>query len=264
MSKIKNINLISIESALWGDPQKTTLENRVFNIIMFMVFISAAIQTIMNILINQTLYICLISFSVTAIGLSIYLYCLFIKKYKPFVLPIFYFLAIVIFYTSTIDNGTQGSTPYLFFLPVIAANIFLKGMQKTLYITFLAFLVVLLIFIEYCCPQYIIHTSPGRNKLLLDFAITILATIAITLAILRIVFNQQERDRKQLIEAYAEIKKLQSCLPICGNCKKIRDDKGYWNNLESYMKDNSNITFTHSLCPDCTEAIAKQLDEKIK
>jgi hypothetical protein len=260
MNIFKIVYLKSIESALWGDPQTTTLENRVFNIIMFMVFVVGAIQTTMNIIINQTLLLCVLSLSVTIIGLSAYLYSLHIKKYTPFVLPTFYLLAAVIFYASTLDNGIQGSTPYLFFLPVISANIFLRNRQKVLYILFVAFLITLLIFIEYCFPQYINHPSIGKNQLLSDFAITILATIAIIVTVLRIVFNQQERDRKRLSKAYDEIRVLQSCLPICSQCKKIRDDKGYWDKLESYMKRKSNITFTHGLCPDCAEAMRKQID----
>ena len=40
-------------------------------------------------------------------------------------------------------------------------------------------------------------------------------------------------------------------LPICCNCKKIRDDQGYWNQIETYIHKNSNASFTHSYCPKC-------------
>jgi len=55
----------------------------------------------------------------------------------------------------------------------------------------------------------------------------------------------------QLEKAFSEIKTLSGLLPICASCHKIRDDKGYWNQLEKYLHEHSNAMFTHGLCPDC-------------
>ncbi len=64
---------------------------------------------------------------------------------------------------------------------------------------------------------------------------------------------EKERENliKQLQEAMAQIKTLKGMLPICAGCKKIRDDQGYWNNVESYIMKHSHAKFTHGLCPDC-------------
>ena len=59
---------------------------------------------------------------------------------------------------------------------------------------------------------------------------------------------------KQLEEAASHIKTLQSIiLPICSYCKKIRDDKNYWQQLESYFAKYSHVRFSHGICPDCYE-----------
>ena len=58
---------------------------------------------------------------------------------------------------------------------------------------------------------------------------------------------------RNLEEALKEVQTLSGLLPICSNCKKIRDDKGYWNQIESYISNNSTVKFTHSMCPECTE-----------
>ncbi len=50
-----------------------------------------------------------------------------------------------------------------------------------------------------------------------------------------------------------ENKSLKGLLPICANCKKIRDDKGYWNQIESYIQDHSEAAFSHGICPECSE-----------
>ena len=67
--------------------------------------------------------------------------------------------------------------------------------------------------------------------------------------------RQAEKDLKQEIsehkEALDKVKLLSGFLPICASCKQIRDDRGYWNQIESYIRDNSEVEFSHSICPDC-------------
>ena len=69
--------------------------------------------------------------------------------------------------------------------------------------------------------------------------------------------KQAEAERENLIvelqEAVAKINKLNGLLPICAHCKKIRDDKGYWNQLEAYIREHSEAEFSHSICPDCAQ-----------
>jgi hypothetical protein len=56
---------------------------------------------------------------------------------------------------------------------------------------------------------------------------------------------------KELEEALAQVKQLEGYLPICSYCKKIRDDKDYWQQIEGYIEARSEALFTHSVCPDC-------------
>ena len=72
-----------------------------------------------------------------------------------------------------------------------------------------------------------------------------------------------EEEREKLIhelqEALANIKTLRGLLPICSHCKKIRDDKGYWNQIESYIRDHSGAEFTHGMCPECMKKLYPDL-----
>lgn len=67
--------------------------------------------------------------------------------------------------------------------------------------------------------------------------------------------RQAEEEREGLIRklerALSEIKTLQGILPICSFCKKIRDDKGFWERVDIYIRDHTDVEFSHSLCPDC-------------
>ena len=64
---------------------------------------------------------------------------------------------------------------------------------------------------------------------------------------------RQETERLQ--EALANVRTLSGLIPICAHCKKIRDDKGYWNQLEIYIQKNSDALFSHGLCPDCVQQL---------
>jgi ligand-binding sensor domain-containing protein len=74
---------------------------------------------------------------------------------------------------------------------------------------------------------------------------------------------QREKDLKERVnDSLAQIKVLGGLIPICANCKKIRDDKGYWNQLEKYLKDHSEAEFTHGICPECREKLYGQYLKK--
>lgn len=90
--------------------------------------------------------------------------------------------------------------------------------------------------------------------------------VAIEVAVHR---HQADIEREKLIaelqEAQSKIRQLHGLLPICSCCKQIRDPKGYWHQLESYISDHSDVEFSHSLCPGCytiqkndMEAVRKQ------
>lgn len=68
---------------------------------------------------------------------------------------------------------------------------------------------------------------------------------------------EEERERlvNQRREAVAQVKKLRGMLPICSSCKRIRDDKGYWTQIEAYIRDHSDAEFTHSFCPECVRRL---------
>jgi PAS domain S-box-containing protein len=66
---------------------------------------------------------------------------------------------------------------------------------------------------------------------------------------------ERERLIKELQDALADIKTLSGLVPICANCKKIRDDKGYWMQLEGYLQEHSHAKFSHGVCPDCMQKL---------
>lgn len=67
--------------------------------------------------------------------------------------------------------------------------------------------------------------------------------------------EELRRRNEELSTALGRVKQLSGLLPICASCKKIRDDKGYWNQLEHYFSEHSGVGFSHGICPDCASTL---------
>lgn len=84
--------------------------------------------------------------------------------------------------------------------------------------------------------------------------------------------KQHEKEREALIDdlkkSLTKVRQLSGLLPICASCKKIRDDKGYWNQIEAYIRDHSEAEFSHGICPDCSKELYpeyhREAPDKIK
>ncbi len=80
----------------------------------------------------------------------------------------------------------------------------------------------------------------------------------------RIAKNEKElrKERDKLQDALTRVRKLSGMLPICASCKKIRDDKRYWNKVETYIHDRSEAEFSHSICPECEKKLYPEFYEE--
>jgi len=84
----------------------------------------------------------------------------------------------------------------------------------------------------------------------------VLLFICLTLVTSRVIYQawlRQQAAHENLEKLLAEVKTLGGMLPICSHCKKIRDDKGYWNQIEAYLNEHTDAEFTHGICPDCAK-----------
>ncbi|MCK5226689.1 MAG: hypothetical protein KAK02_00705 [Desulfobulbaceae bacterium] len=72
--------------------------------------------------------------------------------------------------------------------------------------------------------------------------------------------SELEEANRKLQEALTKVKTLSGFIPICASCKKIRDDKGYWNQIEAYIQKHSNAEFSHGICPECLKKLYPEFD----
>jgi ligand-binding sensor domain-containing protein len=75
--------------------------------------------------------------------------------------------------------------------------------------------------------------------------------------------DHEEMLERRIQEGLAEIKVLSGLLPICASCKNVRDDRGYWNRIEVYIREHSEAEFTHGLCPGCLRKLYPEFAERV-
>ncbi len=99
---------------------------------------------------------------------------------------------------------------------------------------------------------YLVKMSNARE---IERAITIAIARFDDMIALRRLNAELQSHSEQLQAALDKVKQLSGLLPICANCKKIRDDEGYWQDVAVYIRDHSEVEFSHGLCPDCAKAL---------
>jgi hypothetical protein len=92
----------------------------------------------------------------------------------------------------------------------------------------------------------------------LNLALAMAPVLALVISNVRN-FHAKEQLIFELQEALSKVKTLSGLLPICANCKKIRDDSGYWNRIESYIGEHADVQFTHGICPECARKLYPDL-----
>jgi hypothetical protein len=105
-----------------------------------------------------------------------------------------------------------------------------------------------------------IHSSHLYSSIALGFWNTIIRLfsfliIAHATSKIRLLLAKERETAQALRDALSQIKTLSGLIPICASCKKIRDDKGYWNQLETFIQEHSEAEFSHGICPDCMKKL---------
>ncbi|MCG8615281.1 MAG: hypothetical protein MI802_03630 [Desulfobacterales bacterium] len=150
-------------------------------------------------------------------------------------------LAVVIFIIdSLIPLGVAGGVPYIL---VVLISLWSRNKRMPIYMAVVGSVFTII--------GFLISPAGGEfwqvitNRLLALFAVWVTAVLGIQ--------RMSIYDEKEA--ALQEVKQLSGLLPICSQCKKIRDDRGYWNNLEAYIETHSDVFFSHSLCMDCSDEL---------
>ena len=152
----------------------------------------------------------------------------------------------------TVLSGPSSFSPYFTGLLFAFTGILSTAGLGFIY-SFIALIINLIIF-EFA----IVFISPVPGMLLVVYNFFLVSMVLIFAYIGYFIERISRKNfivSAQLMESLSEVRQLSGLLPICASCKKIRDDKGYWKQIESYIRDHSEADFSHSICPDCVKTL---------
>jgi hypothetical protein len=157
---------------------------------------------------------------------------------------------------------------------IMKRNMFLAGMKRKdapreLILIALLGLAVFAASARYNILEKFVAFSRQHERWNLDEILISLSALFVGLLVfsirrwLELARSERELDRrnKALSSALSEIRSLRGILPICASCKSIRDDQGYWHQVESYLLDHSEIEFSHGICPECKKRLYPEFCE---
>jgi hypothetical protein len=260
--------------SLLGNQDTQTFENRTFNAVMIFISIAGAALLSYDIFLGNTVSQ-FIDISCIIYSTCCYIYSIKFNNHRKLITISFIFLYLAISIGWFFNNGIHGSIPYFYFILVCYSGIFFKNPFKHL-IPLIIITVSLFIIIEFFNPESVVKYTSKIHSFL-DIGISIILCLLVNGISIHIIFKKYDIERKlnkkmldqaildkELIEkSMNEIQVLRGFLPICSHCKKIRDDKGDWKQLEKYIQDNSEAKFSHSMCPECAVANYPEYFSKI-
>ncbi|HJV23658.1 MAG TPA: hypothetical protein VJ570_13230 [Holophagaceae bacterium] len=162
------------------------------------------------------------------------------------------------------DAGSQGSIGMFFFTGVMVNSIFFRGRQRLYFLGGFLLNVLALFTLDYLRPAASIPFDTPLDRYLDLVTGFVVSAVACLLMLWVLVSSHDEEQRKlsamnrDLQRSLDEIKVLQGLLPICGWCKKVRDDEGLWTQVEHYFAKHTDLSFTHGMCPECSAAFKTQ------
>lgn len=155
-------------------------------------------------------------------------------------------IALAIFaFDSFTPLGVAGGTPYIF---IVLLGLWSPRPRLPIYMAIGGSILTILG----------LYSSPPGGEAWQALTNRALALFAIwTTAILSVQRKALHEEKEKTLSA---LKTLSGLLPICASCKKIRDDRGYWNQIEGYIRDHSEAEFSHGICPECAKRLYPEIE----
>ena len=173
----------------------------------------------------------------------------FENKSKPFLIIVDIFILLCIGLVDYVTGYEIGIS--LFYLIPISFAAWFGGRTLSIAMSFLSILTIT--FADFMAGQELHHFFVELWNLLMHLGF--FAVYAIVLSLVKADLDERKMLINELRKALSEVKQLSGFLPICASCKKIRDDEGYWNQIESYISAHSEAQFSHGICPECVKKL---------
>jgi hypothetical protein len=271
---------MTIKSIIIGERDEFDLEHRCYN----GVCLTTATGCLSASLFNSIIGLSIISIIITGVIGVLYMW-LYIKSrrattYQP-VLWLYILLGVILLVITWLFNGgVDGSDTFVSMVALVALMVVLTN-RRYLLVSIVFFPTMTMLFLlEYLFPD-LISTYINRDQRFLDVYLTFVVATIVIYSIVSLILNSHNQEKrnldeanrllegkmaalntanKKLEEALTKVQVLSGLLPICSSCKKIRDDEGYWNQIEGYIQKHSSAQFSHGICPECAKKYYPDLD----
>jgi hypothetical protein len=262
-----------------GSSDLLELEHRCYNGVCLTAAVGCMLASVISSLYGVPIQASLTTLVVGGIYLYLYYASRRIDTYQPLLWVYISIGVVLLIMTWLYNGGINGSGNFISMVALVAMMVVLKSHR---------FLVVILVFfptmsilflLEYVYPD-IVSTYYSRGQRFLDLYLTFVVSTAVIVSIVTLILQSYcdekgrldrannllkekmeilNRTNRDLEVALEKVETLSGLLPICASCKKIRDDKGYWNQIESFIEKYSDAEFSHSICPECSKKLYPDL-----
>ena len=237
--------------------------------------LAAGFNTIINMPILAT---------VTTVSVGIVFFWLYFKSrrstiYQPVLWLYISGGAMLLASTWLYNGGINGSGPFVSMVALLAMTVVLKKRRFIVALAVFFPLISILFLLEYLHPDLIVAYTSLEQRFIDVYLAFLISTVVIYL-IVSLILESHDHEKERLSEANQlleekmetlnrinldlekaldKVQTLSGLLPICAACKKIRDDKGYWSQIELYISRHSQAEFSHSICPGCAKKLYPDL-----
>ena len=238
---------------------------------MLVVILTGAIVTVCNIVLHIPTVQTILTSLFTLAAVVVYLYSMKTRTYRrqAYFITLYFFVLLAVSWFAT--YGSRGSVAYYFFIFVTYSVVFYSNNIRIFIVSIVLYVLGLLL-VENRFPDLLVaYDSPFQQ--FIDIGLSLILCLLINILVIHSIYREYLRERemkdnllqqalldKEEIETmYREIKILQGFLPICASCKKIRDEKGDWNQIEKYLSEHSEAKLSHGVCPECVGRLYPEL-----
>jgi len=274
------INFSTLINKLFGDESTCELEHRCYNGVCFFAASGCFVAAILNSVIGISIFPTIVTLGIGIIYGVLYFNGRFSADYQAMMWLFVLSGAALLMATWFLNGGINGPGLVVSMVALVAMTAVLKP-GKRVWVAYVFIPLMSFLFgWEYFFPELLLGYQT-RVERFIDLYLTLLIATVVIFKVFSMVMDAYALERQRieeankalahkvaelnqvnaaLAQAVSEIRSLSGLLPICSWCKKVRDDKGYWNQIESYIQAHSEVDFSHSICPECAKEHFPELD----
>ncbi len=265
----------NIQDRILGRSDAFELEHRCYNGVCLAAGFGCLSASLLNTALGMPLLVTIITLLTGTVYLWLYVNSRRSPVYQP-VLWLYILIGVILLIATWVYNGgINGSDTFVSMVALVAVTVVLKRHRLLVASTVFVPTMSALFLMEYLYPEWILeYSSPGQR--FVDLYIAFVVCTAVIFSIIALILQSHgeekarlnetnrlleekmemlNRSNRELEKAVAKVQTLSGLLPICASCKNIRDDQGYWKQIEGYIAEHSDATFSHGICPSCVKKL---------